>query len=112
MAFFLSTHSNDSYPHSLSRRQKPPLVVRQKKWSDGFPGIDTVADFVTRELLSNATDAMLRNSYAQNNDGFAASADGIEIEISAFDQSIFLKVTEKGAGTFRSRLLRKKPGCY
>ena len=82
---------------NLIRRQKAPLFIRQKKWADTFTCQDQMALFVIRELLSNATDAILRQD--RKSDEFTVKDGKVDITVKGTGKTtILLKVTDNGDG--------------
>jgi len=84
------------------RRQKARLDRRQTKWADTFSGKDQMAEFVVRELLSNATDAIIRqanNTGNRNLDGFSTINGEIDIAVRGVGKyTVLLEVRDNGDG--------------
>ena len=83
----------------LIRRRKAHLDKRQKKWADTFSGRDQMAEFVVRELLSNATDAILRQ--AEKGDRNDSEVEGGQVNVTVRGvgrYTVLLEVVDYGDG--------------
>eukprot|EP00957_Ditylum_brightwellii_P004413 335145-Ditylum_brightwellii.AAC.1 len=70
----------------LIRRKKAPLEQRQKKWADTFSNASQMREFVVRELISNATDAILRLDKACQTENHECSS-STETNMPIFDKT-------------------------
>lgn len=100
-----SDHEKDS---SLIRRKKASLAKRQKKWVDSFTGKTQIATFLIRELIANATDAILRMVISGKIPGFTTYNGRIDISLKPIGtNSVLLKVTDNddGCESFRTSIM-------
>eukprot|EP00593_Proboscia_inermis_P014988 CAMPEP_0171309484 /NCGR_PEP_ID=MMETSP0816-20121228/19648_1 /TAXON_ID=420281 /ORGANISM="Proboscia inermis, Strain CCAP1064/1" /LENGTH=393 /DNA_ID=CAMNT_0011793047 /DNA_START=192 /DNA_END=1370 /DNA_ORIENTATION=- len=91
---FRNENTATSLSVPLIRRQKAHLYRRQKKWADTFCSNKQMAEFVVRELLSNASDAILRlKSYCfWKHPRIDVAVQGVS------DRTVLLQVSDNGDG--------------
>lgn len=101
-----STPTRISGSVTLIRRQKAHLYQRQKKWSDTFSSSHQMTEFVVRELLSNASDAILRLA-KESKEGTCGLSEGFR----RVDGRIDIKVTGVGMKTVLLEVKDNGDGC-